>query len=716
MIENESVEIHVSGMDCVDCTLHVRKAIADLPGVSSVEVYLASEKAVIQMDPDLVQLGDIKGAVEKAGYSVLDQNSAAQLSEENRSFSRVIFILLGILFGVVLFTVIVGEWLGLFDVLTAFVPWPVWAALVVIIGYPVFRSVLRATLQRQIIAHTLMTVGVLAALVSGQWATAMIVTFFMRIGDYVERFTTEKARQSVKGLVDMAPQKARVEREGGEFEIPVEQVEIGETVVLRPGDKIPVDGAVMSGYASIDQAAITGEAMPLEAGPGSEIYAASLVQSGSLKVRALQVGAGTTFGQVVKLVEEAETRKADVQRMADRFSGYFLPLVAVVALFTFIIRRDPMATVAVLVVACSCAFALATPIAMLASIGAGARRGIMIKGGKFIELLDQVQVLLIDKTGTLTFGKPEIVDIELLNYGIEAGEDEDKVKLEVLRLAASAERFSEHPLAKALVYAASVKKIKLVEPQEFRSVAGFGVTANVDGKQIEVGRRRMFEIQNKFPEDLKEQLSIEDSERSLIYVGVDGVVAAVLAVADVMRAEVPSAMQDIFALGINEVKILTGDRQKAAADLVGQIKKDMSKVPVIKYSADLLPEDKIRIVKEYQADGYMVVMVGDGVNDAPALAQADVGIAMGAVGSDIAIEAAHVALMRDDWSLVPEVFRISHRTMRVVRINILFTGLYNLVGLSLAALGILPPVLAAAAQSIPDLGILANSSRLLRQK
>ncbi len=555
MIKDQRLEIPVSGMDCVDCTVHVRKAIAGLPGVYSVEVYLASEKAVVQMDPNLVEMGDIKRAVEKAGYSVPDKEDESQQMGDTRSFSRAIFILLAILFGVVLFTVIVGEWLGLFDVLMAYVPWPVWVAIIVIIGYPVFRSVLRATLQRQIIAHTLMTVGVLAALAAGEWATAIIVTFFMRIGDYVERFTTEKARQSVRGLVDMAPQMARVERGSEEFEIPVEHVEIGETVLLRPGEKIPVDGEVLSGYASIDQAAITGEAMPLDAGPGSQVYAASLVQSGSLKVRALQVGADTTFGHVVNLVEEAETQKAEVQRLADRFSGYFLPLVAVVAFLSYIIRRDPMATVAVLVVACSCAFALATPIAMLASIGAGARRGIMIKGGKFIELLDKVQVLLIDKTGTLTFGKPEIVDIELLDSGFGMGEDEGQVKLEILRLAASAERFSEHPLAKALVSAASDKNLRLVEPQGFKSVTGFGVGANVDGYQVEVGRRRMFEIQNKVPANLEQQLSIEDSDRSLIYVAVDGQVVAVLAAADVMRGEIPAAMDDIYALGIEKVKV-----------------------------------------------------------------------------------------------------------------------------------------------------------------
>ena len=320
-----------------------------------------------------------------------------------------------------LFVVVVGEWLGLFETLTARVPWPVGLAAVLVAGYPVFRNVVRATLKGQVIAHTLMTLGVIAALVVGQWATAAVVVFFMRVGDYAERFTTERARRAVKDLTRLAPQMARVEREGNENEVPIGEVRVGEIVVVRPGEKIPVDGEVVSGQATVDQAAITGESMPVEAGPGTKVFAATIARLGSLRVRATHVGADTTFGRVIRMVEEAEAHRADVQRIADKFSAYYLPVVAGVAALTFLIRRDPLATAAVLVVACSCSFALATPIAMLASVGAGAKRGLLIKGGKYLESLARADVLLIDKTGTLTLGKPAITDVTVADRRLQIG-------------------------------------------------------------------------------------------------------------------------------------------------------------------------------------------------------------------------------------------------------------------------------------------------------
>jgi Cu+-exporting ATPase len=601
----------------------------------------------------------------------------------------------------VLFIVIVGEWLGAFETLTEQVPWPIWLGLVLLAGYPVFRNVLRAALKGQIISHTLMTLGVLAAVAVGQWATAVVVIFFMRVGDYAESFTTERARRAVKDLSAMAPQTARVERDGQECEVPIGEVSVGETVIVRPGEKIPVDGQVTGGQATVDQAAITGEALPVDVAPGDYVFAASLARLGGLRIRVSQVGADTTFGRVIKLVEEAEAHRGHVQRIADRFSAYYLPVVAAIAALTFVIRRDPLAMAAVLVVACSCSFALATPIAMLASIGAGARRGLLVKGGKYLESLARADVLLIDKTGTLTLGRPQITDVLALN-----GASED----EILSLVASAERYSEHPLAEAVRTAASQRHLPLAEAHDFEAIPGLGVRAQVSGERVVVGNRRLIPAASSL--SLSEDL--EGQGKMLLFVARDEQPIGALAAADTPRPEVPAALAALYELGIKHVELLTGDNQQAAAALVGGAygQRPLSN---LRYRADLLPEDKIAIVKEYQARGHTVVMVGDGVNDAPALAQADVGIAMGAAGSDLAVEAAHVALMRDDWTLVPEVFRIAQRTMRVVKLNIGFTVLYNMVGLSLAALGILPPILAAAAQSLPDLGILANSSRLLRQ-
>ncbi|WP_338045092.1 cation-translocating P-type ATPase [Oryzomonas rubra] len=601
--------------------------------------------------------------------------------------------LFGVVFGAVLFMVVVGEWLGLFGSLTKRVPWLFWLAVIVAGGWPVLAEVVKATVRRRVTSHTLMTIGMLAAIAVGEWPAAVIVVFFMRVGEYVEGFTAEQARRAVKDLTAMAPQTARVERDGAEVEIPVAEVKAGETVVVRPGEKIPVDGEVTAGQATVDQATITGESMPVEAGPGARVFAATIARLGSLRIRAMKVGEDTTFGRVVKLVEEAEANRGDVQRFADRFSGYYLPVVMGVALFTYLLSRNPLATAAVLVVVCSCSFALATPLAMIASIGAAARRGLLIKGGKYLEALSRADVLLLDKTGTLTLGSPQITDVlPLEGFTVD----------EVLAFAASAERYSEHPLAEAVREAAKAHNLHLGEPAGFEAVPGIGVRAWVNDRLIEVGSSRVISKSEYIPE----LGNFEAQGKTTLYVVCDGKPAGMLAASDTLRPEVPEALAEMERLGVRRIELLTGDNERTAASLAESLG--------LQYRANLLPEDKIAVVKEYQAKGHMVVMVGDGVNDAPALAQADVGIAMGAAGSDVSIEAAHVALMREDWTLVPELFRIARRTMRVVRLNLIFTGCYNLVGLSLAALGLLPLTLAAALQSLPDLGILSNSARLLR--
>ncbi len=321
MAKYQTLQVPVKGMDCAECTEHVQHAIAALPGVASVDVFLTSEKAVVRLDPAQVDLPAIRQAVAGAGYEVPTTDSTEPPPSPMGDFTRRVLTLFGLVFGAVLLVVIAGEWLGLFETLTRRVPWPLGLAAVLVAGYPVFRNVVRATLKGQVISHTLMTLGVLAAIAVGEWATAAVVVFFMRVGDYAEAFTTERARRAVKDLAAMAPQTARVERDGVEYEIPIAEVQPGEMVVVRPGEKIPVDGEVVGGRATVDQAAITGESMPAEAGPGAKVFAVSLARLGSLRVRATHVGPDTTFGRVIKMVEEAEARRADVQRIADRFSA-----------------------------------------------------------------------------------------------------------------------------------------------------------------------------------------------------------------------------------------------------------------------------------------------------------------------------------------------------------------------------------------------------------
>ena len=553
-----------------------------------------------------------------------------------------------------------------------------------IAGYPIFRNVIRATLHRQIISHTLMTIGVLAAIAVGQWMTALVVVFFMRVGDAVERFTTDRARRSLKSLTALAPRTARVDRDGAEVELPIDQLRPGDIVIVRPGEQIPADGEVLDGQATVDQAAITGESLPVEAGPGSRVYAATFARLGHLRVRVTHAGADSTYGRVVQQVEEAEANRADIQRTADRFSTYFLPIVLGIAALTFLLSRDPLATAAVLVVACSCSIALATPIAVLASVGAAAKHGLLIKGGRYLELLDRADVLLVDKTGTVTLGKPEITDVvvadgrwQIANGKLQTANGDGQTadgelhapdgatavfNDELLRLAASAERYSEHPLAEAVRVAARTHGLVLAEPRDFVAEPGVGVRATVDGVSVAVGSRRLVSDLNGLGEAQTQRIgeaqdlsgladALEAQGKTLLFVTLDGQLAGILAAADTRRPEVPAALAELRTLGIRHIEILTGDNERAANALAAELG--------IPCRANLLPEDKIRIVKEYQAQGHTVVMVGDGVNDAPALAQADVGIAMAAAGSAVAIEASHVALMRDDWMLVPEVFRIA---------------------------------------------------------
>ncbi len=718
----QTLEIPIRGMDCAECTEHVHKAIASLPGVEKVDVFLAAEKAIVRLDPAQVGMTDLRAAVASAGYSVLPGLEAGADSPgglDPRVFTRQILTILGVLFAVILFVVIVGEWMGLFESISDKIPWPLGLALVLAFGWPVFVNVARAAWRRQIIAHTVMTMGVVAAAVIGEWITAALVIFFMRVGDYTEKFTTERARRAVKDLTALAPRTARVERGGIEVEVPVTELARDEVVVVRPGEKIPVDGIVISNRSSVDQSAITGESMPVDVTVGDKVFAATWVKSGSIRVQVTHLGSDTTFGRVVKLVEEAEGNRADVQRLADKFSYWYMPVVAGIALLTFLIRRDPLATAAVLVVACSCAFALATPIAMLASVGAAAQRGLLIKGGKYLEVLSKADVLLLDKTGTLTLGQPRITDVVSLN-----GMSEN----ELLALAASAEKYSEHPLAHAVLAEAENRGLRVDEAAGFESSAGFGVQAKVRERSVKVGSARHVNGESNIGVNLtaesaefaekKENDSavsavsavdvptrLESEGKTLLFVEVDGALAGVLAAADTLRGDVPAALNEMRRLGIRKIELLTGDNERTASALAAQLGVD--------YRANLLPENKIDVVKEYQSAGRTVVMVGDGVNDAPALAQADVGIAMSG-GTDIAVEAGHIALLRADWSLVPGALRIAQRTLRVVKGNIGFTLLYNLFGLSLAALGFLPPIFAAALQSLPDVGILLNSSRLLR--
>ena len=702
------LDLPISGMDCQDEVRHIEHAVGSLPGVAEVHALLSSNRTTVRFDPALVSRAQIEAAIASTGCAVADApvaggtaTTASGPAPARGDVGQVIgWAALGGVAAVVILAAI-GERLGLFDAVLEQLPWWIPATAIALGGWNVFRGVARAARRLEVTGHTLMTVGVVASAAIGQWTTAALIVFFMRFADYLEELTTERSRAAIQALVGLQPATARVLRGGDEVEIPVGQVRAGDVVVVRPGERVPVDGEVIEGSAPVDQAPITGESMPVDKAAGDPVFAATVAQAGYLRVRATAVGRDTTFARIVRLVEEAEAHRAPVQRFADHFAGVYLPTVLVIGLATYLVTGNVVSAVAVIVVACACAITMATPVVVLASVGNAARRGLLIKGGAALEQLARVDAVLIDKTGTVTFGRPVVTDVISLN-GVP---EED-----LLAMIATLEARSEHPLARAIVDAARERGLNPGQPTAFASLPGQGVAGTVGGAELAVGNRRLLASRGIRLEPTVDAraAALEASGRTVFFVAAGDALVGLVALADTVRPEARDALAQLRKLGVRELVLLTGDNAavaRAVADELG-----------IDFRAELMPEDKIQAVRELQARGRIVMMVGDGVNDAPALAQANVGVAMGVAGTAVAIEAAHVALLRDDWSLVPAAIRLGRRSAGTIRQNLGFAAVYNVVGIGLAAIGVLPPVWAAAAQALPDMAIMLNSARLVRAK
>ncbi len=675
--------LSVEGIDCAECARHVEQALQKVEGVLEVEAFPLARKVAVVVDPSRVDRAAVERILADTGYPV-----GRDTVTVDRAWRRVL-VTSAVAVAIVL-AVVVAELTRFVDRLNDWIPWPLWLAGSVAGGWPIFRDVVRAARQRRVTAHTLMTLGALAAMVVGAWAAAAIVVLFMRLGAMLEESTGEQAGRALRELAALAPQRARVERDGCEVEIPAASVVPGDIVVVRTGEAVPVDGRVIEGTGLIDEAALTGEPLPRAVSAKEQVYAATIVRSGYLRLQATAPASDSAFARIVRLVEAAEANPGRLQRVADRFSGWYLPVVVGVALLTLLVRREPLAVAAVLVVACSCAFALATPMALVATIGRAARRGVLIKGGAVIERLARVDVVLLDKTGTLTLGRPVVTDIVVADGRFS--EDE------FLALAASAERYAEHPLAEAIRAAARERGLPLAAPEAFVFDPGVGVAVRIDGATVRVRAPSSNEA------DWLPVAELQAQGKTVVVVEWEGERLGVVAFADELRPGVAEAIAELRRLGIRDIELITGDHEQAAAALADPLG--------IRWRARLRPEDKLMVVRAYQEAGRIVAMIGDGINDAPALAQADVGIAMGRLGTALAAETADVVLLREDWLLVPETIRWARRALGTAWVNLTGTALYNLVGLSLAALGILPPTLAATAQVVPDVFILGNSARL----
>lgn len=566
-------------------------------------------------------------------------------------------------------------------------------------GLPRFIGGIKDILGRRITVNVFITVALAATIAVGEFLPAAVIIFIMAVVGALESYTLDKSRRSIRELLDLTPPTATIRRDNGEVKIAVDELRVGDTVIIRPGERIPVDGTVVAGAGTVNEAPITGESMPVEKQKGSGVFSGTLNETGWLEVRADKTGNDTTLARIVHLVEEAQETKAPIQGIADRFTVWFLPTVLVLAIIGYLTSGDIKVAVSVLLVACPCAFAIATPTAVTAGIANMARRSVIIKGGIYFELAGKINTLIVDKTGTLTFGRPKVIEI-VATEGV--------AEQEVLRFAAIAEKYSEHPLARAVLAHADRLRIDTPDPEDFKIEVGMGVTARHGETSIVVGKVDFLrERAVALPEQLAHQVAAQAEQgRTVILVARNSMAIGLVAIADEIRQETSRAVAALKTLGLRKIIMLTGDNPQAAQAVARQIGVD-------EFRAGLLPEQKQQFIKEKQGQGETVAMIGDGINDAPALALADVGIVMGTAGTDVAIEAADVTLMNDNLFRVVEFVQMSRKVLRRIKLNIFFSIIYNTVGLALGMLGLLTPVLAVIFQEGGCITVVLSSTLLL---
>jgi heavy metal translocating P-type ATPase len=558
-------------------------------------------------------------------------------------------------------------------------------------GYPIFKEAFENLVERRMTMELSMTIALGSALLIGESFTALIITLFVLAAEILEGLTVSRGRKAIKDLLSYLPRTAKVRRAGEARELPLDEVRVGDSVLVDPGDRLPVDGTVASGHSFVDEATITGESMPVEKVAGGRVFAGTINQSGALEVTAERLGRDTSFGKIIEAVEEAERSRAPVQKTADRLAGYLVYFAMAAAALTFVLTRDVRSTISVVIVAGACGIAAGTPLAILGAIGRAAREGSIIKGGLHLETLAAVDTVVLDKTGTLTYGQPVVRDV----CGVEG-----VTMPAIIEAASIAERRSEHPLGKAILARAAEMGIRAVEPDQFAYTPGRGIVARLGTEEILVGNRALLATHG-----FGATLAIDtDPSSTEVLVARGGRLLGTIRIADALRPEAREAVSALRAMGLNTV-LLTGD-QRGVAEAVGH---DLG---VDSVTAELLPEGKAAVVKSLVSEGRIVAMVGDGINDAPALACASVGIAMGS-GTDVARESASVVLLGNDLLKLVETMRIARRARRVILQNFVGTILVDLVGILMAAIGLLNPLLAAFIHVVSELAFILNSTRLL---